>query len=160
MAGSAQAAAPAAGTCAKLPERDDGTIHVVGCMADTSEKPATPVAGVDITVEDDTGNVDRRPTPATQTGRFDIPLGDTLDVLGKDFVVKIDKDSLPEGAELRNPDQLELDGEHQPRGRHLDHVPDRRGRRLHRQGAPRRCSCSSAASSSRCSWPWRRSACR
>ncbi len=105
MAGSAQAAAPSA--CGKTPERDDGTIHLVGCMTDTSAKPATPVAGVDITVEDDTGKVIGSDT-SNQSGRFDIELGQTLDVLGKDFVVKVDKDTLPEGAELRDPDQLEL----------------------------------------------------
>jgi branched-chain amino acid transport system permease protein len=105
LAGPAQAAAPSA--CGKAPSRDDGTIHVVGCMTDTSEKPATPVAGVDITVEDDTGAVVGNDT-SDETGRFDIPLGETLDVLGKDFLVKVDKDSLPEGSELRNPDQLEL----------------------------------------------------
>jgi branched-chain amino acid transport system permease protein len=76
-------------------------------MTDTSNKPATPVAGVDITVEDDTGKVVGSDT-SDQTGRFDIELGPTIDVLGKDFVVKVDKDSLPEGSELRNPDQLEL----------------------------------------------------
>jgi len=101
----AHASAPSA--CGKAPTRDDDTIHVVGCMTDTSNKPATPVAGVDITVEDDTGKVVGSDT-SDQTGRFDIELGPTIDVLGKDFVVKVDKDSLPEGSELRNPDQLEL----------------------------------------------------
>jgi branched-chain amino acid transport system permease protein len=101
----ANASAPSA--CGKAPTRDDDTIHVVGCMTDTSNKPATPVAGVDITVEDDTGKVVGSDT-SDQTGRFDIELGPTIDVLGKDFVVKVDKDSLPEGSELRNPDQLEL----------------------------------------------------
>lgn len=114
LAASAQAASPPpsaaeyAGTCPKLPERDDGTIHVIGCMSDTSNKPATPVEGVDITVEDDQGNVVGTDT-SDADGRFDIPLGDTFDVVTKVFVVKIDEDSLPDGSELRNPDQLELE---------------------------------------------------
>ena len=106
MAGTAHATAQAS-ACGKAPSRDDGTIHVVGCMTDTSKKPATPVAGVDITVEDDAGQVLGTGT-SDETGRFDIPLGQTIDVLGKDYVVKVDEGSLPEGSELRNPDQLEL----------------------------------------------------
>ena len=102
------APAAAAGTCGKTPPRDDGSIHIIGCMADTSAKPATPVEGVKITVEDDQGTVVGEGT-SDATGRFDIPLGDTLDVLGKTYVVKIDEESLPEGSELRNPDQLELE---------------------------------------------------
>ena len=101
------APAAAAGTCGKTPPRDDGSIHIIGCMADTSAEPATPVEGVKITVEDDQGTVVGEGT-SDETGRFDIPLGDTLDVLGKQYVVKIDEDSLPDGSELRNPEQLEL----------------------------------------------------
>jgi branched-subunit amino acid ABC-type transport system permease component len=100
--------AEAAATCGKPPSRDDGTIHVVGCMADTSEKPAVPVPGVDITVEDGTGQVVGTGT-SDDNGRFDIELGESLDVLGKPFVVKIDEDTLPKERELRNPDQLELE---------------------------------------------------
>ncbi len=100
-------AAPTAG-CPKPPPRDDGTIHLTGCMADTSKKPAAPVAGVKITVTDDQGEVVGEAT-SDEDGRFDIPLGDSIDVLGKKYVVKIDEESLPEGSELRNPDQLELE---------------------------------------------------
>lgn len=100
-------AAPAAG-CPKPPPRDDGTIHLTGCMADTSKKPEAPVEGVKITVTDDQGEVVGEAT-SDEDGRFDIPLGDSFDVLGKKYVVKLDEDSLPEGSELRNPDQLELE---------------------------------------------------
>lgn len=106
-AGSVEAAAKAS-PCGKPPARDDGTIHIVGCMADTSVKPAAPVEGVNITVEDDQGAVVGEAT-SDENGRFDIPLGDSFDVLTKVYVVKIDKESLPEGSELRNPDQLELE---------------------------------------------------
>jgi branched-subunit amino acid ABC-type transport system permease component len=105
MTSTAQAAA---GPCGSPPKRDDGTIHVVGCMADTSQTPATPVAGVKITVEDDAGAVIGTDT-TDANGLFDVPIGDALDVLTKVYVVKIDKDSLPDGSELRNPDQLELE---------------------------------------------------
>ena len=100
--------AAAGSPCGKPPPRDDGTIHLIGCMADTSKKPAEPVEGVNITVEDDQGAVVGEAT-SDETGRFDILLGDTFDVLQKKFTVKIDEDSLPEGSELRNPEQLELE---------------------------------------------------
>jgi len=100
--------AAAAGGCPKPAQRDDGTIHLTGCMADTSKKPAAPVEGVKIAVEDDQGKVVGEAT-SDKDGRFDILLGDTIDVLGKKYIVKIDKASLPEGSELRNPDQLRLE---------------------------------------------------
>lgn len=107
IAGTASAAAKGS-TCGALPKRDDGTIHVIGCMADTSKKPATPVSGVDITVEDDQKAVVGKGT-SNADGRFDIPLGDTLDVLGRTYVVKIDESTLPEGSGLRDPNQLALE---------------------------------------------------
>jgi branched-chain amino acid transport system permease protein len=100
-------ASAAAGPCGSPPKRDDGTIHIVGCMADTSEKPAVPVPGVKITVEDETGAVIGEDT-SDDSGLFDIPLGDALSVLTVPYTVKIDEDSLPDGRELRDPDQLEL----------------------------------------------------
>ncbi len=107
FAGPVQAAAQAS-ACGKPAPRDDGTIHIIGCMADTSEKPAAPVSGVDITVEDAQGAVIGSGT-SDDNGRFDIPLGDAIDVLGKTYVVKIDEGTLPDGRGLRNPDQLELE---------------------------------------------------
>jgi branched-subunit amino acid ABC-type transport system permease component len=96
------------GTCGKAEPRDDDTIHVIGCMADTSQQPATPVEGVKISVENADGEVLGEDT-SDANGRFDILLGDTFDVLTNKFVVKIDEDSLPDGKDLRNPDQLELE---------------------------------------------------
>jgi branched-subunit amino acid ABC-type transport system permease component len=102
-----QTASAAAGPCGNPPKRDDGTIHVIGCMADTSEKPPVPVEGVNITVEDASGAVIGTDT-TDASGRFDVLLGDTFDVLTNVYVVKIDQGSLPEGRDLRNPDQLAL----------------------------------------------------
>jgi branched-subunit amino acid ABC-type transport system permease component len=107
LLGVTQTASAAANPCGPSPQRDDGTIHVVGCLADTSEKPAVPVEGVSITVEDAAGTVIGEDT-TDANGRFDVLLGDTLDVLAVEYIVKIDKDTLPEGRELRDPDQLEL----------------------------------------------------
>ncbi|MGI8434653.1 MAG: branched-chain amino acid ABC transporter permease, partial [Nocardioidaceae bacterium] len=96
-----------ASPCGQPKPHADSTIHIVGCMADTSENPPIPVEGVAVTVEDEQGNPVGK-SRSDADGRFDIALGDTLDVLGKQYVVKIDKDTLPEGRALRNPDQLEL----------------------------------------------------
>lgn len=111
-AGAAQAVGPgssasqaAAQGCEKPPPRDDGTIHVIGCLID----PPNPVDGVGVTVEDEQGNVVGEDT-TDQAGIFDVELpGTTLDNLGKPFVIKIDEGSLPEGSELRDPDQLSLE---------------------------------------------------
>ena len=70
--------------------------------------PPNPVEGVAITVEDESGNVVGKDT-TDRTGIFDVELpGTTLDNLGKPFLIKIDEETLPEGSELRNPDQLSL----------------------------------------------------
>lgn len=103
--GSTASQAAAAKGCGKPPPRDDDTIHVIGCMID----PPNPVEGVAVTVEDEQGNVVGKDT-TDATGIFDVELpGTTLDNLGKPYVIKIDEDTLPEGSELRNPDQLELE---------------------------------------------------
>lgn len=96
---------PAAKSCERPPPRDDDTIHIIGCIID----PPKPVEGVAVTVEDEQGNVVGKDT-TDGTGIFDVELpGTTLDNLGKPYVIKIDEDTLPEGSELRNPDQLELE---------------------------------------------------
>lgn len=94
----------AAAGCAEPAPRDDGTIHIIGCIID----PPKPVAGVAITVEDEQGKVVGRDT-TDKSGLFDVELpGTTLDNLGKPYVIKIDEASLPTGSQLRNPDQAEL----------------------------------------------------
>jgi len=115
-AGPAAAATPpqgatsqaAAKTCVKPPPRNDYSIHVIGCLTDVRESPPAPVPGVKITVEDDAGKVVGNGT-SNQTGIFDIPLpGSSIDILGKTFVIKIDKGSPLKGAALRDPKKVEL----------------------------------------------------
>lgn len=111
MTGSAQAAVATesaeAGACVRPAISDDDVIQVLGQICDTRETPQAPVEGVKITVEDESGNpVGEDATDSS--GGFEIPLpGSAVENLGKSFTVKIDKDSLPEGAALRNPDDLE-----------------------------------------------------
>jgi branched-chain amino acid transport system permease protein len=107
LAATAEAAVPGS-ACPqpKFPDKD-GVIFVVGLLCDTTKKPAQPVPGVHIIVLDDQGNQIGEDTSA-EDGSFAIRLpGSTLDVLGTTIVVKIDEDTLPEGTELTNPEQVE-----------------------------------------------------
>jgi branched-subunit amino acid ABC-type transport system permease component len=98
----------AAQSCVKPPPRNDDTIHIQGCLRDTRETPPAPVPDVKISVEDEQGKVVGTGT-SNETGVFDIALpGKSIDNLGKTFTIKIDKDSLPNGADLRNPKQVSL----------------------------------------------------
>src|SRR6478672_611605 len=112
-AGSAPASAatvPSAATqaCVKPPPRNDDSIHIQGCLRDTRETPPAPVPDVKISVEDDSGKEVGTGT-SNETGVFDIALpGKSIDILGKTYTIKIDKKSLPEGADLRNPKQVAL----------------------------------------------------
>ncbi|WP_460798566.1 branched-chain amino acid ABC transporter permease [Nocardioides pacificus] len=106
-AGSAHAADTP--TCVQPEPRNDDTIHIKGCLTDTRDKPASPVPDVSITVEDSEGNPIGEDT-TDETGFFDIALpGTAITNLGQTFVIKIDTDSLPDGSDLRNPDQVELE---------------------------------------------------
>jgi branched-chain amino acid transport system permease protein len=106
----AQAAAPAAesgGRCTYEDHPED-EIHIKGCLRDERDEPPSPVEGVAITVEDESGNVIGEDT-SDANGIFDIPLpGDPLKVLGQTFVVKLDESTLPEGSGLRDPDKVEV----------------------------------------------------
>jgi branched-chain amino acid transport system permease protein len=94
--------------CAKPPPRNDDTIHIQGCLSDLREKPPKPVSGVQISVEDESGKEVGK-GESNESGVFDIALpGTSVDVLGNTYTVKLDKESLPEGAALRNPKQLSL----------------------------------------------------
>ncbi len=94
------AAAPA---CVLPKATNDDTISIIGRVCDTRETPQTPIEGVNISVEDPSGNVVGKATTGAD-GTFSIPLpGTTIDNLGKTFTVKIDEKSMPEGAALRNP---------------------------------------------------------
>src|SRR6478735_7690193 len=109
--GSASAAQPRSAdsqTCVKPKPRTDDTIHVQGCLLDQREKPPAAVPDVKIAVLDESGKVIGNAT-SNATGVFDIPLpGKSIDALGNTYTVKIDKASLPKGAALRNPKQVEL----------------------------------------------------
>jgi branched-chain amino acid transport system permease protein len=113
MAGSGSASAAPVATaasqaCAKPAPRNDDTIHIQGCLSDAREKPPKPVSGVKIDVEDESGKVVGKGV-SNASGVFDVRLpGSSIDNLGQTYTVKIDKDSLPEGAALRNPKQVSL----------------------------------------------------
>jgi len=111
MTGTAQAATATesaeAGACGRPSVSDDDVIQILGQICDNRETPPAAVEGVNITVEDESGTAIGEDT-TDASGGFEIPLpGSAFDNLGKSFTVKIDKDSLPEGAALRNPDDLE-----------------------------------------------------
>ena len=147
--------------CTKPAPRNDDTIHIQGCLTDTREKPPKAVPGVKFTVVDDQGKNVGEGT-SNDSGVFDIALpGKSIDVLGNTYTVKLDKESLPEGAALRNPKQLVAEGHPQARAptssspsRSATPPPPTPARR------PRPCSSRSAAWCSRCCWRWPRSACR
>jgi branched-subunit amino acid ABC-type transport system permease component len=103
--GPAQAAPPPAAPV--VTAEDDDTIDVKGKLVDTREKPPTPVEGVEISVEDDAGEVVGTAT-SDADGVFRIPLGEDIDVLGETYTIKLDEGTLPEGTQLRNPEQVEL----------------------------------------------------
>jgi branched-subunit amino acid ABC-type transport system permease component len=89
-------------------EDDEETISIKGCLRDLRETPPTPVSGVAVTVLDEAGEVVGE-DETDETGAFDIPIpGDPASALGKTFTVQIDESTLPEGAALRDPDQVEL----------------------------------------------------
>jgi branched-subunit amino acid ABC-type transport system permease component len=105
----ATAATAATGTAAAkqacvLPQpTQDDTISIIGRICDTRETPPAPVAGVALSVVDDTGKpVGKDTTGADGTFAIALP-GTTMDNLGKTYTVKIDEKTLPEGAALRNP---------------------------------------------------------
>ena len=86
---------------------DDDKISILGRICDNRETPPAPVEGVLIKVEDEGGS----PVGEASTqpdGTFEIPLpGSAAENLGKNFVVVLDEETLPEGASLTNPDNLE-----------------------------------------------------
>jgi branched-chain amino acid transport system permease protein len=102
---SAQAAIPPASAVSA--SEDDNVIDVKGKLVDTREQPPAPVEGVTISVEDEAGEPVGEATSDAK-GEFSIPLGEDIDVVGETYVIKLDKETLPEGTDLRNPDQVEL----------------------------------------------------
>ncbi|WP_162602315.1 branched-chain amino acid ABC transporter permease [Nocardioides daejeonensis] len=97
--------AAAGANCAKA-ERDDDTIHVRVCLRDRRGNANDPVPGVSVSVE----TLDGTPIGETVTdadGLADIDLGNAIDVLGNQYRIKIDTDTLPEGTALQNPKDVE-----------------------------------------------------
>ena len=83
-------------------------IHIKGCLRDERESPPAPVSGVAVTVLDPAGEVVGE-DESDENGVFDIALpGDPVSALGKEYTVQIDEETLPEGAALRDPDQVKL----------------------------------------------------
>lgn len=104
------APAPEPGTvkACQFPETDGSEIHILGCLRDQRTNPPTPVPDVAVTVTGPDGEVIAE-TVSDESGVFDVKLpGDPLTNLNRDFVIKIDDSTLPEGSALRNPDQVEL----------------------------------------------------
>jgi branched-subunit amino acid ABC-type transport system permease component len=104
----AASAAPAATGQGCQYDDNEETISIKGCLRDLRETPAEPVPGVKVTVLDSAGEVIGE-DETDDTGAFDVEIpGDPASALGKTFTVKIDESTLPEGAGLRDPDQVEL----------------------------------------------------
>ncbi|ABL82515.1 amino acid/amide ABC transporter membrane protein 1, HAAT family [Nocardioides sp. JS614] len=98
----------AAGGGCQYPKNDDDQIHIKGCLRDQREDPPAPVPGVSVTVEGPDGEVVAT-VETDENGIFDVALpGDPITNLRKDFTIKIDQATLPEGSDLRNPEQVEL----------------------------------------------------
>jgi branched-subunit amino acid ABC-type transport system permease component len=107
-AATALPAAAGTSTCG-YEEHPEDEIHIKGCLTDTRDQPPSPVEGVAVTVEDASGQVIGE-DQSDANGVFDIPLeDDPASILGKEFVVKIDESTLPEGSALRDPDKVSVD---------------------------------------------------
>lgn len=108
---SASAASPApaaAGGACQYEQRDDDTIHIKGCLRDEREEPPAPVEGVTVTVTDSAGEVVGEDA-SDENGIFDIEIpGDAGSILGKEFTVTLDEETLPDGSGLRDPDKVEV----------------------------------------------------
>lgn len=99
--------APKGAACEFPAASDDDTISVLGRICDRRETPQAPIEGVDITLEDASGNKIGEAVTGPD-GSFEIKLpGSTVENLGKEYVVVLDEESLPEGAALSNPDDVE-----------------------------------------------------
>ncbi|MQW76415.1 branched-chain amino acid ABC transporter permease [Nocardioides sp. dk4132] len=107
-AGASPARAAEEPAACQFQPNDDPEIHLKGCLRDQREDPPAPVPGVTVTVVDAAGETIET-VETNESGVFDVALpGEPLSNLGKDFTIRIDEDTLPEGSDLRNPDQVEL----------------------------------------------------
>jgi branched-chain amino acid transport system permease protein len=100
-AGAASAPSVASGeTCERPPASQEDAIHVIGCLTYNREKPPAPVEGVEVSVEDESGNSVGEAT-SDATGIFDIALpGTSVDNLGASYTIKIDTETLPDKTSL------------------------------------------------------------
>ena len=106
--GSSPARAAEQPAACQFEPNDDPEIHLKGCLRDQRNDPPTPVSGVSVTVLDAEGETIEE-VETNESGVFDVRLpGEPLSNLGKDFTIRIDEDTLPEGSDLRNPEQVEL----------------------------------------------------
>jgi branched-chain amino acid transport system permease protein len=99
-ASAATAGTDSAGEACALPKpTKDETISILGRICDERNDPATGIADVRVTVEDDSGETLGEATSATDgTFRIDLP-GAAIDNLGKSFKVVLDEETVPEGSE-------------------------------------------------------------
>ncbi len=112
-------------TCTRPPQSEGDSIHMIGCLTDNRDKPPSPVADVEVTVEDESGKVVGEGTSDEQ-GVFDVTLpGTSVDNLGKSFTIKIDTETLPEGTSLVDEKKTSLTTQDHHGRRHLRDVPDR-----------------------------------
>jgi branched-subunit amino acid ABC-type transport system permease component len=93
--------------CELPPASDDDSISVLGRICDRRETPQAPIQGVSISVEDSSGKSVGKAVTGPD-GSFEIVLpGSTVENLGKSYTVVLDEDTLPKGAALANPDDVE-----------------------------------------------------
>jgi len=101
-AASPTATAATSGTAVEcaLPEpKDDDTISILGRICDRREAPAVGVEGVNVSVEDEAGEViGEASSGADGTFVVDLP-GEPVSLLGKSFTVTLDEGSLPQDTE-------------------------------------------------------------
>ncbi|HYJ67140.1 MAG TPA: branched-chain amino acid ABC transporter permease [Nocardioidaceae bacterium] len=98
--------ATASSAAAAAPAKQQDAVNIVGILLDNRTTPKTPVAGVKITVLDDEGNVVGEDLSG-KDGRFKIPIGDAIKVLGNTYTVRLDDSTLPEDSYLTDPDAIE-----------------------------------------------------
>jgi neutral amino acid transport system permease protein len=95
------------GECLLPKVSDDDRISIMGRICDNRDTPPSPVEGVTITVEDEAGEEIGEATTQPD-GTFEVVLpGSSMDNLGKNYVVVLDEESLPEDTALVNPDSVE-----------------------------------------------------
>jgi neutral amino acid transport system permease protein len=106
LAGASASSAAVASSPARAPAAAQDEVSIVGQLLDNRTTPKTPVEGVLISVFDEQGELvgeDR----SNQQGRFRIPIGDAITILGQSFTVRLDDETLPEDSYLTNPDDIE-----------------------------------------------------